>query len=108
MRLIRFALPTTFLLLSLAWGGQIDGTLYQSGQPVAGQNIQVRCEPNVLQSGTTDSRGAFSIYMDQTGICAFEVIDLGVTHKIYSYRDPVRYDFDLVVQPDGRYLLRRR
>jgi hypothetical protein len=107
MRFIKFALLATVVLPSLASGGQIDGTLFQNGQPVANKNIQIRCEPNVLESKITDPRGTFRFYVKQSGVCFFEVVDLGLVHRIYSYRGPVRYDFDLVRQPEGRYMLRR-
>jgi hypothetical protein len=41
MGLIKFALLTTFLLPFLAWGGKIDGTLYQDGQPVTGKQADL-------------------------------------------------------------------
>lgn len=108
MRFIKFALLATVVVPSLASGGQIDGTLFQNGQPVANKDIRIRCEPNVSESRTTDPQGTFRFYVEQSGICFFEVVDLGLTHKIYSYQYPVRYDFDLVKQPEGGYLLRRR
>lgn len=108
MRRSKYALLTMLLLPFVAWGGQINGTLQQNGAAVVGKSIHIRCGVNIIQSATTNSLGAFSFYIPPIGICAFEVEGLGLSHKVYSDHDPVRYDFEMVEQPDGRYLLRRR
>ena len=107
MRMIKFALLASVLFPAITWGGQINGTLFRDGQPVVNKGVRIRCEPNIVQSAATDSQGVFTLYVSQTGMCLFEVVDMGLTHRIYSYQLPVRYDFDLVRQPDGGYLLRR-
>lgn len=107
MRIIKVALLASFLFPTITWGGQINGTLFQAGQPVANENVRITCEQNIAQTIPTDSQGRFTFFVRQTGMCHFEVVDMGLTHKIYSYNLPVRYDFDLVRQPDGGYLLRR-
>jgi uncharacterized GH25 family protein len=116
MRFTKFALLATAVVPSLALGGQIDGTVFKNGQPVGNGDIRIRCEPNVSESRTTDLQGTFSFYVEQSGICSFEVVDLKAAedkrivaaHRVYSYQYPVRYDFDLVPQPGGGYSLRRR
>ncbi len=117
MRFIKFALLIPVVLPSLTWGGLIEGTLFKNGQPVADREIRIHCESTVRcfikfegdeNKCGTNPEGDFSFYVDQPGICTFEVVALGLKHRIYSYQDPVRYDFDLVKQPDSRYLLRRR
>lgn len=106
MRLIEGALFASIAVSCPTFAGQIDGSLFKGGQPVANKDIRLRCEGRTLQSRTTPD-GTYRFFVEQSGVCLFEVVDPELTHKIYSYQDPVRYDFDLVSDGNG-YLLRRR
>ncbi len=107
MAIIKFAVLASVFLPSIAWGGQINGTLFRDGQPMANEDIRITCGQNIVQAIATDSQGRFTFFVHQTGTCDFEIVRMGLTHKIYSYQLPVRYDFDVVRATDGRYLLRR-
>lgn len=107
MRMIKFALLVSVLFPTIIWGGQINGTLFRNGQPVANENIRITCEQNRVQNVATDPQGRFTVFVLQTGMCDFEIVRTGVKHKIYSYQLPVRYDFDVVRGPDGQDQLRR-
>jgi hypothetical protein len=107
MKTMKLALLASIFFPTIAWGGQINGTLFQNGKPVANKAVQIQCGQKIVQSTATNSEGEFAVFVHQPGICQFEVVDMGLRHKIYSYQLPVRYDFDVVRAPDGRYLLRR-
>jgi len=104
---------TLFLLAACvlsaeAFGGWIDVTLFENGKPLADRKIQITCGTEVLAPVTRDSWGVWRFFTRHEGTCEFQLLDpVPLSHKIYSYRDPVRYDFDLIRQ-DGGYLLRRR
>jgi uncharacterized GH25 family protein len=107
MRVIKLGLLASVLFPAITWGGQISGTLFRDGQPLANEDVRIICEQNTAQTVATDSQGRFMFFVRQTGMCGFAVAKIGVTHKIYSYQLPVRYDFDVVRAPDGRFPLRR-
>ena len=105
-----FCLVLVILLFApTAFAAQVYGTLKEADQPVeAGVRIDIACANNT-SSGQTDAHGSYSIYVQQRGRCTFTVHYRGQhPHTdIYSYDDPVKYDFDLVQTPGG-YELRRR
>ncbi len=88
--------------------GQIDGTLFKDGRPVAGATIELRRGEDVSLRSTTDAMGAFRVFLQETGSYEFVLPEHNLRYRIYSYPSPVRYDFDLAKQDDGSYLLRRR
>lgn len=99
---------TIFALLPvLASGGQITGTLFKEGKPANELKIQLSCDKVLVAPMYFDASASFSFYVDKSGICYFEVLDLGLSHKVYSYETPIHYDFDLFRQSDGSYLIRR-
>lgn len=105
-----FCLVVVILLFAMtASAAQVYGTLKEGDRPVeAGVNIDITCD-NSSYSGQTDAHGSYSIYVQRKGKCTFTVHYRGQhPHTdIYSYDDPVKYDFDLVQTPGG-YELRRR
>ncbi len=107
MRVICSVLLASFLFPTIAWGGQISGTLFRNGQPVANEEVRIRCGQNIGQPVVTDSQGRFTVFVQQAGTCDFEITRMGLTHRIISYQLPVRYDFDIVRAPDGQDRLRR-
>ncbi len=102
------ALGPALVWMAPAWGGQVEGTLFKDGRPVAGAAIELRSAAEVIERGKTDAAGAFRVFLEETGSYEFVVPEHGLSYRIYSYPSPVRYDFDLVKQSDGSYLLRRR
>ena len=108
MKLCTFVLLTILVFPPASYAGKINGTLRHDGRSVGhGVPIQITCAQRAYP-GTTNERGAYSIYVNETGNCSFELPSFpGAGHPINSYRDPVRYNFELIRQGDG-YLLRRR
>jgi len=100
-------LLVSVLFPTITWGGQINGTLFRDGQPVANEEVRIRCGQDA-QCVKTDSQGRFTFFVRQTGICHFEIRRTGATHKIISYQLPVRYDFDIFRETDDQDRLRRR
>jgi hypothetical protein len=92
----------------LADAGHIYGTLRANNQPVANVSGQINCAGGDY-GVRTDQRGSYSINIRQKGRCTLCISYGGqvATHDIYSYDNPVRYDFDLIRQGAG-YILRRR
>ncbi|MCI0453639.1 MAG: hypothetical protein L0Y68_01435 [Candidatus Dadabacteria bacterium] len=89
---------------------QVYGSLNEGSKSVGPKvRIEIACAGNTYP-GETDGYGSYSIYIPQPGKCTLRV-DYGgqwPEYEIYSYDDPVRYDFDLVRGNDGRYVLIRR
>ncbi len=109
MRITTFALVAALIFPAVSFAGQINGTLRINGRPApSGVQVNIICGGQHF-SGETRSRGSYSVYVNQTGRCTFTVPDYGGASddKIYSYSDPVRYDFDLS-KSNSSYQLRRR
>jgi hypothetical protein len=108
MKIGTFVLLAILFFPQVTYSGKINGTLRQDGRSVGhGVPIQITCAQEAYP-GKTNERGAYSIYVNETGNCSFELPGFpGARHPINSYLDPVRYDFELVKQGDG-YVLRRR
>ena len=92
----------------LADAGHVYGTLRANNQPVAHVSGQINCG-SMSYGVRTDQHGSYSIYIPQKGRCTLCIPYGGqvATHDLYSYDNPVRYDFDLIRQGAG-YILRRR
>jgi len=98
------------LMLSIsASAGQIYGSLTYKGRPLAKVQFNLKC--NGEQYGTngwTDDYGAYRISVPN-GKCTFTLYygNPHPTAEVYSSNDPLRYDFELVVE-NGVYKLQRR
>ena len=80
---------------------QINGTLQNArGSALQNTRIDIRC-PSTQKTTRTDKRGSFSFYISKTGRCM--IVVKGATYKVYSSKNPVRYD---LIFDKGR--LRRR
>ena len=91
-----------------AHAGNIYGSLWIDGRPAQGAQIQIRCTaPHPAQ---TDSNGSYSVFVPENGRCVFHVDFGGHSGEtaIASYGNPIKYDFDLIRQGDGNYVLRSR
>jgi hypothetical protein len=101
-------LPVLLLPLSV-YAAQVYGSLKEDGRAVPEKTrIEVICNGKTYP-GATDSSGAYSVFASEKGKCVFKVYYKGQspTFDLYSYDNPVRYDFDLVLQ-NGQYQLRRK
>ena len=108
MVLTFLCLAFSVLITVPAQAGNIYGSLWIDGKPAAGAQIQIRCaSPHPAQ---TDGNGSYSVFVPENGRCTFHVDYQGraVETPVASYGNPVKYDFDLVHQPDGSIALRSR
>jgi hypothetical protein len=103
-----------FLMLIVvppAFSAQIYGSLKEGDRSVgAGVKVIIECAGGT-DSKETDGYGSYNLYVRPTGKCTFRVYYQGkwsVPFTIYSYDDPVRYDFELIRQGDGQYALKRK
>jgi hypothetical protein len=88
--------------------GQLYGSLKEDGRSLpANVRFEIRCRAQSYP-GQTDGNGAYAINAEK-GKCTLTVYYKGQSPAadIYSYDNPVRYDFDLVVI-NGQYALRRK
>ena len=107
------ATATIFVLLvltTLALGSQVYGTLKEGAAPIgAGVRVEVSCGANTYFA-YTDAYGSYKINVPLKGKCTLRVHYNGqiVLYDIYSYDDPVRYDFEVIKQSNGTYQLKRK
>ena len=94
---------------SAALAGHLYGTLSIQGQKLpTGVPIQVKCTSTYTGNTTPDS--SYDISVQETGKCSFLVGLNGntyVSHEVFSYNEPTRYDFELV-SIGGQYILQRK
>ena len=104
-----------FLVLCLAaiwpvsaFAGNIFGRLSENGQPVKGADVTVTCGSRNYQA-RTDNDGSYSLRTDEPGRCMFSVKykDQNPEIEVFSYDQPTRYDFELVMS-DGKYALKKK
>lgn len=107
-----FAILVLFIFLSpiIAYAAQIYGSLTEGGSPVRGVRAVIKCSSGREYSKDTDNYGSYNVYVGEKGKCAFTVYYSGQTptSDVYSYDEPVRYDFELMRQQNGQYILRRK
>jgi hypothetical protein len=110
----KIAIPLFLILLcpTFALAGQIFGSLKQNGASIGkGTAVVIKCGETQYE-GQTDAYGSYNIYVPSAGKCAFMVYYGGrwsPAYYVYSDQtDPVRYDFELVRQPDGSFKLERK
>jgi hypothetical protein len=109
----KIALMIVVLGLSLlpfsVHAAQIFGSLKEDGRSIPAKVVyEVLCGAQKYV-GETDGYGAY-VFNAGRGKCTFKVYYKGQapSFDVYSYDDPVRYDFDLILQSNGQYMLRRR
>ena len=108
MKPIRLLLISILLSPTVAYGGQIYGTLTVDNKPV-GKGIKVAIVCGATNgAGETDDYGAYKVFVPK-GKCILKVYYGGqeILFPMYSYDDPVRYDFAVVRQGD-KFALQRR
>lgn len=96
------------LALSLTLTAQLYGDLREGDAPVSGAKMQLTCGAETA-SATTDSAGAFVLFVKQPGKCVVKVEYKGQSPSlaVTLYEEPVRYR--LVLEKSGStYRLARR
>ena len=109
MKVIRLLLLSILISPATAYAGQIYGTLMVDNKAV-GKGVKVAIECGTTNGGDdTDDYGTYKVFVPK-GKCTLKVNYGGqeLSFPIYSYDDPVRYDFDIVRGGDGKYFLKRR
>ncbi len=91
-----------------AFAGNIFGTLSESRKPIEGAEVTVVCGTNNYQA-RTDDRGSYSLRAEEPGRCTFRVTykKQSVETEIFSYSQPTRYDFELVMT-NNKYVLKKK
>jgi hypothetical protein len=108
MKKLSILLALATLLPMTIFAAQVYGSLKENGQSVSGVKVEINCNGRAY-GVSTDSSGSYNLYAGEKGKCTFKVNYKGQapTFEIYSYDNPVRYDFDLVNE-NGRYALKRK
>ncbi len=91
-----------------AFAGNIFGHLSENRQPVKGADVTVTCGSRNYQARTDDD-GSYSLRADEPDRCMFSVKykDQTAETEVFSYDQPTRYDFELVMS-DGKYALKKK
>jgi len=108
-------LPVVLLLIAclpaLVLGAQIYGNLRWNNASVGeGVAVKIQCAEGPYE-GRTDGYGSYSVPLRPSRKCDLFVYfanQWSIPFDVYPSQDPVRYDFDIVRQADGRLALRRR
>lgn len=92
-------IPLALLFPLEGYAGLIYGTVRNNtGAPIGGMPVSVACPEfghTPPQSVPTDGAGAYRIFVDIRGRCQLQVGSSAPT-TVFSYDDPIRYDFDLI------------
>ena len=110
MRYFSILVLALLVFPGIALGGQVYGKLKEAGRSVPeGIEVTVRCANDKTYSTKTDRFGSYRVYVGETGRCSMSVEKAGTSWKgdIRSYKNPVRYNFDLVKE-GNKYVLRRK
>lgn len=109
MKKVNILILLALLLPFSVYAAQIYGSLKEDGRAVPNNTrVEVICNGRTY-AGATDGYGAYSVYASDKGRCVIKVYykNQAPTFDLYSYDNPVRYDFDLVLI-NGQYTLRRK
>ena len=102
-----------FFLPNLLHAGQIYGFIASSSRVHVRTAIQVDCLDGQVWrpsgSGMTADDGSYRINVARNGQCLLKLPQVpgGPAARVFSYPNPVQYNFQLVGQANG-YALRRR
>jgi hypothetical protein len=91
-----------------AFAGNIFGSISENRQPAKSVEVVVLCGANSFEARTDDA-GSYSLRANEPGRCTFRVNYKGQTAEteIFSYDQPTRYDFELVMT-NGKYALKKK
>jgi len=109
MQSVSSLLILSLLCPSLAFAGEIHGTITEGGRSVGqGVSVDIRCGQKSY-SATTDKYGSYRAFIPEQGTCDLHVNYQGQSpsRAIESFEDSVRYDLALEKQ-GGTYTLGRR
>jgi hypothetical protein len=103
------AIVTLLGLSVVAQAGPIYGALHSGNQPAANAEVRITCPGNHVYPVRTGPDGSYRLRVNETGRCGFDVSFAGKSGHadIFSYNDPVKYDFDLITAGPG-YALKPR
>ena len=80
-----------------AHAAQIYGSVFEGGAGLSGQVVRVVCDNGDRDEKQTDGHGAYRLFVKRTGKCTLSLPDKGGANAaIYSFDEPVRFDFDVV------------
>jgi hypothetical protein len=97
-----------FLAPRTVQAAQIYGALSKDGSPLGGTPVTVVCDSGDRDETRTDDRGAYRLFVAHTGRCTLSLPEHGgASAAIFSFDEPVRFDFD-VVPAGGGFQLRKR
>jgi len=95
---------------SIAMAGHIYGTIRENNQPVRRALVVLTCGAERAPDARTDDEGVYRVFAKSTGNCQL-VLEPGGRNAhgpLYSYDRPTAYDFDLIKDGGGRWILRKR
>jgi hypothetical protein len=105
-----FCIAVALAIPSVAFAGQVHGTIVLDGKGVGGANVEITCGSDPAVKGTTAADGAYRINVPQQGQCT--LVLPGHAGKpsamVFSSPNPALYNFELVKGGDGNYELKRR
>ncbi len=107
MKRIPALLLAVAALPSVAFAGEIYGTVKENGKPVAeGVGVSVACGDKSA-SATTDKAGSYRVFAAQEGKCTLTVKVGGESPStvIHSYVDSARYNL-VLEKKGGKYTVR--
>ena len=110
MRFFSIFIPALLVFPGIALGGQVYGKLKEGGRSVPqGIDVTVRCAQGKRYSTKTDRFGSYRVYVPEKGRCTLRVKRAGRSgeYTIRSYKNPVRYNFELV-KTGNTYGLKRK
>jgi len=109
MKLLLTLLALILLSATLAFAGNVYGSISENGKPVAqGVKIEIACGENKYNT-ETDANGGFKLFVKDQGKCAMRVSYQGQTPSfdINSFEGSVQYD--LILEKQGaQYTLKRK
>lgn len=111
MKKVALLLVIILCLPILGFGAQIFGRLRANNASV-GKDVwvKIQCDNGKFEA-KTNAYGSYRVLMPLSKNCQLTVYYQGKESKpfkVYPYKDPVRYDFDLLKQDDGSLALRRK
>lgn len=108
MKPIRAKNILLFLLLilpSLAFAGEIFGTLKKDGKPLVKQEVRITQNGKVLGTAITDEKGYFSIMIKPIGKLTLELVGYeGAVFDVFSTNNSSGYTLTLAKTGDTWHL----
>jgi hypothetical protein len=90
-------LALLFILPTLAFAGEIFGTLKKDGKPLAKTEISITQNGQVIGSAITDDKGYYSIQIKPVGKCTLTIKGYeGASFDVFSTNNSSEYTLTLV------------